>query len=226
LYFVKEYGLDYYAAFPGCSSAVEASPAAVAFLIGKVKEENIPAVFHIELSKTEICEAIAEETGAKVLQFNACHNLTAEQFAAGATYILMTEACRRLQPRSAECGDQEILQAERRGEPESLVLRPVAHRRMLPAAPPAFLHRFPFFRALTQRCFRPIPRILRAAPRFVPCSAFPFRTALFLPDVRACRFSLHSVIPLVLQRGGSEIPSAPGKTGLPRRRGIFRRNRF
>ena len=92
LYFVKEYGLDYYAAFPGCSSAVEASPAAVAFLIGKVKEENIPAVFHIELSKTEICEAIAEETGAKVLQFNACHNLTAEQFAAGATYIsLMTE---------------------------------------------------------------------------------------------------------------------------------------
>lgn len=92
LYFVKEYGLDYYAAFPGCSSAVEASPAAVAFLIGKVKEENIPAVFHIELSKTEICEAIAEETGAKVLQFNACHNLTAEQFAAGATYVsLMTE---------------------------------------------------------------------------------------------------------------------------------------
>ena len=92
LYFVKEYGLDYYAAFPGCSSAVEASPAAVAFLIGKVREENIPAVFHIELSKTEICEAIAEETGAKVLQFNACHNLTAEQFAAGATYIsLMTE---------------------------------------------------------------------------------------------------------------------------------------
>lgn len=91
LYFVKEYGLDCYAAFPGCSSAVEASPAAVAFLIGKVKEENIPAVFHIELSKTEICEAIAEETGAKVLQFNACHNLTAEQFAAGATYIsLMT----------------------------------------------------------------------------------------------------------------------------------------
>lgn len=72
---------------------------------------------------------------------------------------------------------------------------------MLPAAPPAFLHRFPFFRALTQRCFRPISRILRAAPRFVPCSAFPFRTALFLPDVRACRFSLHSVIPLVLQRG-------------------------
>ena len=49
LYFVKEYGLDYYAAVPGCSSAVEASPAAVAFLIGKVKEENIPAVFHIEL---------------------------------------------------------------------------------------------------------------------------------------------------------------------------------
>lgn len=92
------------------------------------------------------------------------------------------------------------------------MLRPVAHRRMLPAAPPAFLHRFPFFRALTQRCFRPIPRILRAAPRFVPCSAFPFRTALVLPDVRACRFSLHSVIPLVLQRGGSEIPSAPGKT--------------
>lgn len=92
IYFAKEYGLEFYSAFPGCSTAVEASAATVASLIDKVKEENLPAVFHIELSNTDICDTIAEECGVQVLQFNACHNLTADQFSAGETYLsLMRE---------------------------------------------------------------------------------------------------------------------------------------
>lgn len=92
IYFAKEYGLDYYSAFSGCSAAVEASAATVAFLIDKVKAQNLPAVFHIELSNTDICQTVAEECGVEILQFNACHNLTAEQFSAGETYLsLMRE---------------------------------------------------------------------------------------------------------------------------------------
>ncbi|MDD6395376.1 MAG: metal ABC transporter substrate-binding protein [Firmicutes bacterium] len=91
LYFVKEYGLDYYAAFPGCASETEPSATTVAFLVDKVKQDDIPVIFYIELSNHKVADAIAECTGAKALQFNTCHNITADDFEAGETYLsLMT----------------------------------------------------------------------------------------------------------------------------------------
>jgi|AKYZ01.1.fsa_nt_gi ABC-type metal ion transport system, periplasmic component/surface adhesin len=85
-YFVEEYNLTYYAAFPGCSSETEASAQTIAFLVDKVKENNIPVVYHIELSNTNIVNTIADETGAKVLQLHSVHNLTDADFAEGKTY--------------------------------------------------------------------------------------------------------------------------------------------
>lgn len=97
LYFVKEYGLNYYAAFPGCASETEPSAATVAFLIDKVRQESIPVIFYIELSNHKVADAIAECTGTKVLQFNTCHNITADDFEAGETYLsLMTANLRVL----------------------------------------------------------------------------------------------------------------------------------
>lgn len=91
LYFVKEYGLDYYAAFPGCASETEPSAATVAFLIDTVKREDIPVIFYIELSNHKVADVIAECTGAKTAQFNTCHNISADDFEAGETYLsLMT----------------------------------------------------------------------------------------------------------------------------------------
>lgn len=87
IYFVKAYGLDYYAAFPGCAADTEPSGATVAFLINKVKEENIPVVFHIELSTGKIADTICEATGASKMQFNACHNVTKADFDAGVSYL-------------------------------------------------------------------------------------------------------------------------------------------
>ena len=63
--FAKEFGLTYYAAFPGCSTDTEANPATIAFLVDKVKEDHIPVVFHIEMSNEQMSKAIAEATGAK-----------------------------------------------------------------------------------------------------------------------------------------------------------------
>lgn len=90
-YFTEEYGLKYYAAFPGCSADSEASPKTVAFLIDRVREEGIPVVFKVELSNGRIAEAVAESTDAKVLTFTSCHNLTKEEFDSGATYISLME---------------------------------------------------------------------------------------------------------------------------------------
>ena len=86
-YFVEEYGLDYYAAFPGCASESEASAATIAFLIDEVKRENIPVVFKIELSNSNMADAIAEDSGCKVMTFYTCHNLTADDFNKGETYV-------------------------------------------------------------------------------------------------------------------------------------------
>lgn len=86
-YFAQEFNIKYYAAFAGCSSAVEASPATIAKLVDIIKEENLPAVFTIELSNRRIAKTIAESTGVKVLELNAAHNLTQMQFDAEMTYI-------------------------------------------------------------------------------------------------------------------------------------------
>lgn len=87
LYFIKEYGLTYYAAFPGCSKDTEADPKTIAFLIDKVKADQIPVIFHIELSNQQMSRSIAEATGAKERQLNSIHNVTQKDFDAGVTYV-------------------------------------------------------------------------------------------------------------------------------------------
>ncbi|MBC3888213.1 zinc ABC transporter substrate-binding protein [Acetobacterium paludosum] len=90
-YFVDDYGLTYYAAFPGCSTDTEASAATVAFLIDKVKTDQIPVVFHIELSNEQMCDSICTATGAKKELLNAVHNVSKDDFDAGVTYLDLME---------------------------------------------------------------------------------------------------------------------------------------
>ena len=59
----------------------------MAFLINKVKEEQVPAVLKMELSNDNIANAIAEATGTEVRTFYSCHNLTAEECENGETYL-------------------------------------------------------------------------------------------------------------------------------------------
>ena len=87
LYFVTEFSLDYYAAYPGCSSESEPSAKTVAFLIDKVREDGIPVVLHMELANTLLSEVVAEETGAAVMEFSSCHNVSKRVFDSGVTYV-------------------------------------------------------------------------------------------------------------------------------------------
>lgn len=86
-YFADAYGLEYFAAFPGCSTETEASAKTVAFLIDKVKDESIPVVFNVELSNQKMANTISESTGAKVLLLHACHNVSKAEFESGVTYL-------------------------------------------------------------------------------------------------------------------------------------------
>lgn len=79
LYFVKDYNLDYYAAFKGCSSENEVSAATLKLLIDKTIQNNIKVIFKIELSSDQIANTVARQTNAKVYTFNTGHNVTVEQ---------------------------------------------------------------------------------------------------------------------------------------------------
>lgn len=86
-YFTKEYGLEYFAAFPGCSSETEPSAKTVAFLIDRVREEKLPAVLYMEFSNEKMADVICEDTGCVKLPFYSAHNITAQQFEDGVTYL-------------------------------------------------------------------------------------------------------------------------------------------
>jgi len=90
-YFLDEFGLEASAAFNGCSTETEPSAATIAYLIDKVKEENIPVVLYIELSGDKVAKTIEQETNAKAMQIQTLHNISKTDFNNGETYVtLMT----------------------------------------------------------------------------------------------------------------------------------------
>jgi zinc transport system substrate-binding protein len=90
-YLAEEYDLDYRAAFSGCSTDTEPSARTIAYLIDKVKQEQIPVIYYPELCSSRVAEIIGEETGAQPLLLHSCHNVTRAQFEAGVTYVELME---------------------------------------------------------------------------------------------------------------------------------------
>lgn len=92
LYFFKEYDLNYYAAFPGCGSETEPSARVITFLGEKLEDADvIHAVFYIELSNHKLADMLAADKGLTSYEFHTCHNLTADDFNAGETYVSLME---------------------------------------------------------------------------------------------------------------------------------------
>ena len=86
-YFAKYYGIEYLAAFSGCSSAVEASTQTIVKLINTVKEKDLPAVFYIELSNHKIADTVAESTNVDGLELHSVQNISKEDFDNGETWV-------------------------------------------------------------------------------------------------------------------------------------------
>lgn len=103
-YFTERYGLTYSAAFPGCSESTEASAATVSHLINKVREDEVPVIFKMELSSGKLATVVSEETGAEIGTFYTGHNVTAEDFENGITFTDMMQKNAELL-KNALCND-------------------------------------------------------------------------------------------------------------------------
>lgn len=94
-YLVDDYGLDYFAAFVGCSAETEASFETVIFLAKKVDELGLNSVLKIESGDGKIARTIIQNTkkkNAKVLTLDSIQSTTAKQAKAGTTYLKIMEA--------------------------------------------------------------------------------------------------------------------------------------
>ncbi len=93
-YLTDDYGLTYYAAFPGCSAETEASFETIAFLAGRVDELALPVVLTIEGSDRRIAETIIENTMGKdqrILSLDSMQGTTSADIDAGYTYLSIME---------------------------------------------------------------------------------------------------------------------------------------
>ncbi len=93
-YLTDDYGLDYYAAFVGCSAETEASFETITFLAKKLDELGLKAVLTIEGSDHRIAETIIQNTNEKnqqILTMDSMQSTTSKDVAGGSTYLSIME---------------------------------------------------------------------------------------------------------------------------------------
>lgn len=86
VHMAEHLGVDYVAAFDGCTSDTEPSLSVINTLVRKIRENGIDTVFVIEFSDRKTAGAIADETGAEILELSSAHNVTKAEFESGITY--------------------------------------------------------------------------------------------------------------------------------------------
>lgn len=89
-YFTDDYGLDYYAAFVGCSAETEANVDTIVFLAKKVDETGAGTIYTIENSDQKIALAIkaaAQNKDIKTAVLDSMQAVTAKQAAEGTSYL-------------------------------------------------------------------------------------------------------------------------------------------
>ena len=94
-YLVDDYGLNYYAAFVGCSAETEASFETISFLSGKVDELGLPCVLTIEGAQHKIAETIVQNTADQnqsILTLDSMQSTTSTDVANGTTYLSVMES--------------------------------------------------------------------------------------------------------------------------------------
>ena len=89
-YMTDDYGLNYYAAFVGCSAETEASFETIMFLAGKVDELSLHTIMTIEGTDHSIAETIAENSNVpdiQILTLDSMQSTTSSDAASGTTYL-------------------------------------------------------------------------------------------------------------------------------------------
>ena len=94
-YFTDDYGLDYYAAFIGCSAETEASFETIVFLAEKMDALGCDTIFTIENSDHKIAQTIIDNTKAKnqrIAELNSLQSVTKDQIGSGVTYLSLMQS--------------------------------------------------------------------------------------------------------------------------------------
>ena len=94
LYMTKDYGIDYFAAFKGCSAETEASFETIKFLANKVDELKLKNILVIEGTNHKIADTVARATKTKkknILVLDSMQSITGEDAKAGEKYIKVME---------------------------------------------------------------------------------------------------------------------------------------
>ena len=94
-YLTDDYGLEYYAAFVGCSAETEASFETITFLSTKIDELGLHSVMTIEGTDHRIAETIIQNTKTKdqkILTLDSMQSVTADQAANGVSYLSIMES--------------------------------------------------------------------------------------------------------------------------------------
>lgn len=93
-YLVDDYGIDYYAAFVGCSAETEASFDTVVFLAEKLNEFSLDKILIIETSDGSIARTVRDSSNAKnqeILVLDSIQSVSQTEIAQGATFISIME---------------------------------------------------------------------------------------------------------------------------------------
>ncbi len=94
-YLVDDYGIEYFAAFPGCSAETEASFETIIFLANKTDELNLDTLMVTESSDKSIAGIIASSTkngGQRILSLNSIQSVSANDAeTTDITYLALME---------------------------------------------------------------------------------------------------------------------------------------
>lgn len=94
-YLVDDYGIEYFAAFSGCSAESEASFETIAFLAGKIDELGLKSVIKLEGSDGRIAETIISTSNSKdaqILTLDSMQTTTSADANKGITYLSIMES--------------------------------------------------------------------------------------------------------------------------------------
>jgi zinc transport system substrate-binding protein len=90
-YLARRYGLKTASPYAGFSPNAEPSPQAVAEVITAMKASGASNVYYEELATPRVSNVLVEETGAKMTLLHAAHNLSADEFSQGVTFLSIME---------------------------------------------------------------------------------------------------------------------------------------
>lgn len=86
-YLCTDYGLEFDAAFPGCSANSDPSVSQIISLTESAVDSKAKIIFYMENSEPVYARNIAKTVGGKAMLLHSCHTLTRSELDSGNTYL-------------------------------------------------------------------------------------------------------------------------------------------